>query len=258
MPKPTHYYTPSWSPDAKRLVYTDTNLKVWVLDVASGQAKVIGNDPWMVPSRTMNPVWIPDAKWVAYSSQLQSLYHAIFVSNVETGEVKQVTDGLADVMWPAWDASGKYLWFLASTDFGLKSQWLDMTSYDHEENFGLYVAVLKKGEPSPFLPESDEDMASDGRPGDAGRRTRRAGRRRAPAAAHRAKRPRPRAGTAHARDRQIDFDGLEQRIVAVAGVPVRPYSELRAGVAGDGLLHRSGDRWRTGARRRQRSCIGIV
>ena len=49
-----------------------------------------------------------------------SLYHAIFISNVETGETKQVTDGLADAVWPVWDASGKYLWFLASTDFGLQ------------------------------------------------------------------------------------------------------------------------------------------
>ncbi len=80
--KPTHYYTPSWSPDSKKIVFTDTNLKVWVLDVASGQAKVVGSDPWMVPQRTLNPVWSPDSKWVAYSSRLRSLYHAIFVSNV--------------------------------------------------------------------------------------------------------------------------------------------------------------------------------
>src|SRR5438093_5743635 len=111
----------------------------------------------MVPTRTLNPVWSPDSKWVAYASRLRSLYHAIFVSNAETGETTQVTDGLADAVWPAWDASGKYLWFLASTDFGLRSQWLDMTSYDHDEDFGLYLAVLKKGESSPLLPESDED-----------------------------------------------------------------------------------------------------
>ena len=73
--------------------FTDTNLKVWVLDVATGQAKIVGHDPWMVPQRTLNPVWSPDSKWVAYSSRLRSLYHAIFVSNVETGETKQVTDG---------------------------------------------------------------------------------------------------------------------------------------------------------------------
>ncbi len=47
--KPTHYYTPSWSPDSKKLLFTDTNLKVWVLDLATEQAKVVGQDPWMVP-----------------------------------------------------------------------------------------------------------------------------------------------------------------------------------------------------------------
>jgi tricorn protease len=155
--KPTHYYTPSWSPDSKKLLYTDTGLHVWVLDVATGKAKIVGNDPWMVPTRTLNPVWSPDSKWVAYSSRLRSMYHAVFISNAETGESKQVTDGLADAVWPAFDANGKYLWFLASTDFGLRSQWLDMTSYDHNETFGLYLAVLKKGDPSPLLPESDED-----------------------------------------------------------------------------------------------------
>ena len=47
--------------------------------------------------------------------------------------------------------------FGSATDFGLRSQWLDMTSYDHDENFGLYFAVLKKSDASPLLPESDED-----------------------------------------------------------------------------------------------------
>ncbi|MGH9930958.1 MAG: PDZ domain-containing protein, partial [Pyrinomonadaceae bacterium] len=231
---PTHYYTASWSPDSKKLVFSDTNLKVWVLDVASGQAKVVGNDPWMVPNRTLNPVWSPDSKWVAYASRLRSLYHAIFVSNVETGETKQVTDGLADAIWPAWDASGKYLWFLASTDFGLRSQWLDMTSYDHDENFGLYLTVLKKSEPSPLLPESDEDKGvGTGRrapvPGacatDAAR---------APGESPQEEQtatPPPRAPRPPVTV-QIDFDGLQQRIVSVPGVRERQYSELHAGPEG--------------------------
>jgi tricorn protease len=88
--------------------------------------------------------------------------------NAESGESKQVTDGLSDASWPAWDASGKYLWFLASTDFGLASQWLDMTSYEHTQTFGLYCAVLKKGEPSPLLPESDEDQGVGTAPTEAG------------------------------------------------------------------------------------------
>jgi tricorn protease len=228
--KPTHYYTPSWSPDSKKILFTDTNLKVWVLDVATEQAKVVGQDPWMVPRRTLNPVWSPDSKWVAYSSRLRSLYHAIFISNVETGETRQATDGLADAMWPAWDASGKYLWFLASTDFGLRSQWLDMTSYSHETTFGLYFAVLRKTDPSPLLPESDEDRgvgtgtrrlqpgacAEDTPGGGAGEGGAGGGQRgpRGPVTV------------------QIDFDGLQQRIVAVPGVPERQYEDLQAGVDG--------------------------
>ena len=232
LPQPTHYYTPSWSPDSKKILYTDTNLKVWVLDVASGQAKIVGNDPWMVPARTLNPVWSPDSKWVAYSSRLRSLYHAIFISNVETGETKQVTDGLADAVWPAWDSSGKYLWFLASTDFGLRSQWLDMTSYDHEENFGLYFAVLKKTDASPLLPESDEDRGV----GTGSRRLQPgacagdvpAGGGEATAGEAAAQQRGPRAPVTV----QIDVDGLQQRIVSVPGVPERQYSDLQAGIDG--------------------------
>jgi tricorn protease len=233
--KPTHYYTPSWSPDSKKILFTDTNLKVWVLDVATEQAKVVGEDPWMVPQRTLNPVWSPDSKWVAYASRLRSLYHAIFVSNVETGETKQVTDGLADAVWPAWDANGKYLWFLASTDFGLRSQWLDMTSYDHNPTFGLYFAVLRKGDASPLLPESDEDRG-------VGTGTRRP---QPGACAGDAAGPPEGAGGGEGAGGQggqraprgpvtvqVDFDGLQQRIVSIPGVPERQYTDLQGGLDG--------------------------
>ena len=239
---PTHYYTPSWSPDSKKIMFTDTNLHVWVLDVDTGNAKVVGNDPWMVPQRTLNPVWAPDSKWVAYSSRLKSMYHAIFISNVETGETKQITDGLADSTWPAFDASGKYLWFLASTDFGLRSQWLDMTSYDHDETFGLYCALLKKGEASPLLPESDEDKGVGSAPsfggGGGGGRGGRGGAPGAggaaadPAATDADQPPQAPRGPRTPVTVQIDFEGLQQRIISVPGIPERQYSELKAGIAG--------------------------
>lgn len=208
-PKPAFYYTPAWSPDSKKLLYTDTNLNVWVMDVATGQAKTVGNDPWMVPNRTLAPAWSPDSKWVAFATRLNTLYRAIVVANVETGEKQQITDGLADAMFPVWDASGKYLWFLASTDFGLASQWLDMTSYGREETFELYLAVLKKSDPSPLLPESDEDPGVGAKTDDAEKK--------------------PAAGPVTV---QIDFDRMAQRILPVASVPSRRYSQLKAGAAG--------------------------
>ncbi len=208
--KSAFYYTPVWSPDSKKLLYTDTNLNVWVMDVATGQAKIVGNDPWMVPQRTLAPSWSPDSKYVAFASRLNTLYRAIIVANVETGEKRQITDGLADAMYPVWDASGKYLWFLASTDFGLASQWLDMTSYGREETFALYLAVLNKADASPLLPESDEDPGIGARPTENTNK---------PAAAP------PVTVT-------IDFDRLQQRILPVTAVPSRRYSQLKAGIAG--------------------------
>lgn len=199
---PKHYYTPAWSPDSKKILFTDTDMKLWVLDVASGEKKLMGREQWMVPGRTWMPVWSPDSRWIAYSARLRSLLHAVFVVNVESGETRQITDGLADSLSPAWDASGKYLWFLASTDVGLRTQWLDMTSYDHQTTYGLYLAVLSKDEASPFLPESDEEAA---------------------AAAAKASGPVSVA---------IDFDNLQQRILAVPGVPERPYRALKAGGPG--------------------------
>jgi tricorn protease len=239
LPKANFYYTPSWSPDSKKLVYTDTSLNVWVMDVASGQAKIIGNDPWMVPQRTLHPTWSPDSRYVAFASRLNSLYRAIFVANVETGEKTQVTDGLADAMYPVWDASGKHLWFLASTTYGLRSQWLDMTSYDREVTFGLYFAILKKGEASPLLPESDEDAGVNARtppgpdtpgPGRGGRGGQATGDapQGQPAGEQPPAPPRPRTPVTV----QIDFDGLQQRIISVPGVPERQYSELKAGPGG--------------------------
>ncbi len=218
-------YTPGWSPDSKKILFTDVGLKLWVVDVASGTSKKYDGDAFMVPERTMNPVWSPDSKWIAFSRRLSTYYHVIAILNTETGETQNITDGLADATSPAWDASGKYLWFLASTDFALRSQWLDMTSYDRSRTNALYVAVLKTGEPTPFTAESDEEPAVGAAapivttPPTA---TTQSG----PAAVT------PTAMAPRAPTVTIDFEGLARRIVAVPAVAARDYALLKSGVAG--------------------------
>ena len=238
LPNPTHYYTPEWSPSSKKLLYHDTNLHLWVMDIATGVAKVVGEDPWMVPTRTMNPSWSPDSKWIAYVRHLNSLYKQVVVYNVETGKTSPISDGMSDASWPAWDASGKYLWFLASTDYGLRSQWLDMSSSDHNEDFSLYLTVLSKADPSPFLPESDEEggPATSGRGGGGGGgggRGGRAGGGAPPAAAAGEATPAPAPQQQRgAVTVNIDFDGLQTRILAVPGVAAAGYTRLKSGAPG--------------------------
>jgi tricorn protease len=223
LPEPSFQFTPQWSPDSGKLLYTDTHLQLWLVDIASGRVTKVDHDNYMVPERSMNPVWSPDSRYVAYTRRLHNLLRTIFIYSVDDGRIHQVTDGMADATWPAWDRSGKYLYFLASTNFGLNTGWLDMTSYDRPVTRSVYAIVLSKDEPSPLRPRSDEEGAP--RTGEEGA-------------------PRTGAGTAEAGTPQggdaapraaartrIDFDGLINRVVSL-GITPRDYSQLRAGPAG--------------------------
>lgn len=225
LPEPSFYYTPSWSPDSKKILFTDTHLRLWAFDVASGKATHIDTDRFMVPNRALNPVWSPDSRWIAYAKQLDNYFHAIFAYSLETGRSHQITDGMSDAIWPAWDASGKYLYFLGSTNFGLNTGWLDMSSYERATTHALYLAVLRNGEPSPLLPESDEE-------GDAGRGG-------APVASNAAPAASATKGSG-ATPVTIDLDGVQQRIISLDVAP-RSYSMLRAGPAGTVFFLEAGD-----------------
>jgi len=49
----------------------------------------------------------------------------------------------------------------ASTDVGLSSGWLDLSSYQHPVLRNVYAVVLKKATNRPVEPESDEEKIGD-------------------------------------------------------------------------------------------------
>ncbi|UCF37483.1 MAG: PD40 domain-containing protein, partial [Acidobacteriota bacterium] len=115
IPRPTFFFLPTWSPDGSHLAFTDTDYRVLVLEIASGTLNHIDTDRYAHPERSMNPVWSPDSRWIAYSRRLDNQLRAIFVYDTQNGEAHQLTSGMADAVSPVWDKSGKYLYFLAST-----------------------------------------------------------------------------------------------------------------------------------------------
>lgn len=226
LPEPSFYYTPTWSPDSRKIAYTDAHLRLWVTDVATGQSAKIDNDPYMQPDRSMNPAWSPDSRFLAYVKRLPSYYRAIHVYDTHSARTRQLTDGLSDATWPAWDADGRFLYFLASTDYGLRSGWLDMTSYDRPVSRAIYVVVLKKDGASPLLPESDDEKgeAAGKEPAPTATAAPAPEKKGDDAPAEKPAAARPPAVT-------IDFDGIMQRVLSL-GVTPRDYSALRAGAAG--------------------------
>lgn len=157
LPNATFFFKPEWSYDGKYITYTDTDYNIWILNLDTKKTVMADTDRYAHPNRTMNPVWSPDSKWIAYAKQLESHFKAIFVYNIDTNEKIQITDRIADAISPIWDASGKYIYTLASTNYGLTSGWLDMSSYDVNVTRNLYAIVLNSKDDAPILPKTDEE-----------------------------------------------------------------------------------------------------
>lgn len=199
--KPTFFFKPTWSSDGKFISFSDTDYTIWIVDVATGTSKKVDSDRMAHPNRTMNPSFSTDSKWIAYVKILENQFKAVFLYNIESGQKTQLTDGLADAIDPVWDATGKYLYFLASTDYGVSAGWLDMSSFDMQVTRGLYVVVLNKKDVSPLLPKSDEEET---------------------------KPDEKKEIKDSLKTITIDLDGISQRVLSV-NLPLRHYTSLVAG-----------------------------
>lgn len=249
---PSFYYDPQWSPDSKKILYTDKHLNLYYIELANPKPILVDTDYFQ--SRTMEPSWSPDNKWIAYAKQLPSSMKAVFVYSLEDGKKTQLTDGMSDASLPVFDKSGKYLYFLASTDDGPTHAGIDLSILNHTNTTSsVYAMVLRKDLPSPIAPESDEEGAAEpgadkDKPGPmaAGNPAE------MPAAAQRAAQSgdEPKADSKDAKQDakaegngrpgakkeekvnvKIDFDNIDQRIIALP-MPARAYHSLSAGAPG--------------------------
>jgi tricorn protease len=156
---PSFYYNPSWSPDSKKIAYTDKRLNFWYVDLDTGKSTKIDTGPY--DDDLPGPAaWSPDSKWLAYSRQLKNYLSAVFLYSLESGRTHQVTDGMSDARHVAFDKSGKYVFFTASTDIG-PAVGSGMSVLNRPVTRSAYVVVLSKDDPSPLAPESDDERAKE-------------------------------------------------------------------------------------------------
>lgn len=165
----THFYfQPIWSPDSKKLFYSDSHLNLYYIDINTRKPVLIKSDKLgSHTNRTYNqmmPSWSTDSKWVSYVATLSSSVSAVYLYNLDKNTHTQVTDGMSNAVAPSFSRDGKYLFFIASTDIGLTNSGLHMSAYQRPVNYSAYALILSKKTPSLYKTESDEETVKSDEP----------------------------------------------------------------------------------------------
>jgi len=128
--------SPSWSPDAKRIVFSSVdksgNSDLYIWDFERQAMQRLTNDLY----DDRDPAWSPNGDWIAFSSDRttsgkQGKYN-LFLYNLATHEILYLTAGDNSYYSPAWSPDGKALVFTSDLD-GARNVW--MMTFDDSVEF---------------------------------------------------------------------------------------------------------------------------
>jgi tricorn protease len=231
---PSYFYGPHWSPDSKHIAYSDKHLHLWYVDVAAGKPVLVATGLRGSFGASTELSWSPDSQWIAYTRDLENQLHAVFFYSLSTHTSTQITDGMSNAAHPAFDASGKFLYFTASTNNGPSDAGIDLSSLDRATSSSAYVIVLAKYGISPVPPESDEEKVADGsdkKPGPVSTEPKKDEDKSQDKDAAKGDEKKDAAKKEDVKPTVIDLPGIGNRILALP-IPARNYVDLQVGKTG--------------------------
>ncbi len=148
----TYKYAPKWSPDSKRLLWSDKKNRLQIVEVASKQVTLVDQSPaWEITDFT----WSPDSQWIAFTRPEERRFPNIYLYSLETKQKIQVSDGWFDVGTPAFSSDGKLLFFVSDRSFSPTFSALE-ANYVYRDMAGIFFVTLARDTKSPLAPKSDE------------------------------------------------------------------------------------------------------
>ncbi len=154
--RPTYFRGISWSPDARRIAFSDQRLVLWLADVAAARATPVDSSRWIAQDLWQTS-WSPDGRLLAYAKASPQGIRAVWLRDVESNQAWQVSSGGSDDVWPVIDPTGRWLYFGSSTNSGnapARDVWgllSDMYAQPFVSHV-VMVAALRAGDVLPMLP----------------------------------------------------------------------------------------------------------
>ena len=143
---------PVWSPDSKKLLFADKDLRLFYVDIDQKTPVLIDQGKYFDITEY---VWSPDSKWVAYAKQEENTNSTINLYSLADKKITPVTTSFTSSTAPAFDPGGKYLFFLSQRDYNEVMGVYDF-EFSNPKATRVYVVTLRADLPSPFAPQSDE------------------------------------------------------------------------------------------------------
>jgi tricorn protease len=145
-------YQPYWSPDSKKLLWSDRNQTLHYVDIDTKLTTNVDIDSIF---EIRDYAWSPDSKWITYTKNSDNRFQQIYLYSLEQKKSFPVTENWYHAFNSAFSADGKYLFFISSRDFNPDFSNVGSTiSYSDMSN--IYFVTLSKETPSLFKLKSDE------------------------------------------------------------------------------------------------------
>jgi tricorn protease len=148
----TYKYQPIWSPDSKKLLWSDRKQRLQYVDVESKKVTPVAE---ATAFEITGYAWSPDSKWIAYAKPEEKRMTTIQLYSLDSKKTIEVTDGWFTSFDPSFSPDGKYLFFISDRSF---SPTYGETEWNHiyVDMGRVYFVTLAKSTSSPFAPKSDE------------------------------------------------------------------------------------------------------
>src|SRR5438874_4442082 len=148
----TYYYTAKWSPDSKKLLWSDRLQRLRFVDVTTKTVTQVDQDKWG-EIEIFN--WSPDSQWITWGRPEENGLPRVYLYSLASKQQTAITDTWYGSGEPVFSDDGKYLLLSSARDFKptFGEEEFENVYRDMQR---VYLVTLAKETENPLGPRSDE------------------------------------------------------------------------------------------------------